>query len=64
LDSRTPGLIEQRIDPSQTLGDAGLSEVSSPSFGSLGASCVSATECSSDFCVDGVCCETACDGVC
>lgn len=30
----------------------------------LGAACVSASECASDFCVDGVCCEGACFDQC
>lgn len=30
----------------------------------LGAPCADASECSTDFCVDGVCCQEACDGVC
>jgi hypothetical protein len=29
-----------------------------------GAACTSALGCASMFCVDGVCCESACDGVC
>ena len=29
-----------------------------------GASCTDAVECASNFCVDGVCCETQCDGAC
>ena len=30
----------------------------------LGAACNSASQCASDECVDGVCCESACSGVC
>ncbi len=30
----------------------------------LGEACAAATECGSGQCVDGVCCETACDGTC
>jgi len=30
----------------------------------LGATCGSTTDCLSGFCVDGVCCESACGGVC
>jgi hypothetical protein len=30
----------------------------------LGAACTAGTDCSSTFCVDGVCCEQACAGVC
>lgn len=32
--------------------------------GELGASCGGATECASGHCVDGVCCDSACEGVC
>jgi len=31
---------------------------------SNGESCSGASECTSDFCVDGVCCESLCDGAC
>ena len=30
----------------------------------LGTACTAGTECTSGFCVDGVCCNTACTGVC
>src|SRR5262249_819239 len=30
----------------------------------IGAGCIAATQCASGFCVDGVCCTTACDGPC
>jgi hypothetical protein len=30
----------------------------------IGAPCAAAAECGSGFCVDGVCCEGACDGTC
>ena len=30
----------------------------------LGASCTASTGCESGFCVDGVCCQSACDGAC
>ena len=32
--------------------------------GALGSSCTSAVQCASTFCVDGVCCESACTGAC
>ena len=38
-----------------------LSDQYSP-LGALGASCGAGSECGSGFCVDGVCCDTACDG--
>ena len=31
---------------------------------SNGAACVAAGQCSSDFCVDGICCNSACTGAC
>ncbi len=30
----------------------------------IGATCGGASECASNFCVDGVCCESACNGTC
>ena len=33
-------------------------------FSLLGAPCASASECAGGLCVDGVCCESACDGPC
>ncbi|MDI3284851.1 hypothetical protein [Polyangium sp. 15x6] len=30
----------------------------------LGQACIEASECMSGFCVDGVCCDVACDGIC
>ena len=32
--------------------------------GPIGASCSEDAECDSNFCVDGVCCDTACEGAC
>jgi hypothetical protein len=32
--------------------------------GGIGAGCVATTDCTSNFCVDGVCCATACTGGC
>jgi hypothetical protein len=32
--------------------------------GDLGKTCAQGTECSTGFCVDGVCCESACSGTC
>lgn len=32
--------------------------------GALGATCAADTECASNHCVDGVCCDTSCDGTC
>ncbi|MEZ4310772.1 MAG: hypothetical protein R3F14_22240 [Polyangiaceae bacterium] len=33
-------------------------------LGSAGAACAAGNECTSGFCADGVCCDTACDGTC
>ncbi len=38
--------------------------VVAPTKKALGASCGGAAECLSDFCIDGVCCDTACNGAC
>src|SRR5262245_24558190 len=35
-----------------------------PAKKDLGATCASGDECGSGQCVDGVCCESACNGVC
>ncbi len=35
-----------------------------PDHKGLGVSCSARAECSSDFCVDGVCCDAACDATC
>jgi hypothetical protein len=32
--------------------------------GALGAACSSASQCDSGYCVDGVCCENSCPGIC
>jgi hypothetical protein len=43
-------------------GDGGSD--TSVDAGNRGAACTQASECSSNFCVDGVCCEAACSGAC
>ncbi|HVR61141.1 MAG TPA: hypothetical protein VMU50_04540 [Polyangia bacterium] len=43
-------------------GPGGASQPSPP--GQPGQPCAGPTDCGSSFCVDGVCCTTACDGVC
>ncbi|HTV19829.1 MAG TPA: hypothetical protein VMG12_14185, partial [Polyangiaceae bacterium] len=63
VDSRKLESLEQRNDPTGPQGDAG-STPDVPLPGELGADCAGAGECNSGFCVDGVCCESACDGVC
>jgi hypothetical protein len=37
---------------------------SAPPGGENGVACAAATECASEFCVDGVCCDRACEGTC
>ena len=41
--------------------DAGAPDFAVPTPGSLGDACSSALDCASGNCVDGVCCDTACD---
>lgn len=53
-DSTTPRV--QESSPS-LLPDEGRAQ-------SLGTPCRGASECADGFCVDGVCCESACDGAC
>jgi hypothetical protein len=45
-------------------GEGGPGSDTGPSAGSNGATCATAADCTSGFCVDGVCCESKCDGVC
>jgi hypothetical protein len=49
-------------------GDVGTDSPGTDSGGTqrqpLGTSCLLATECESAFCVDGVCCNTACNDIC
>jgi len=55
----TGGLGSGGADASDVTGGA-----SQPPSGEPGQPCVEGTDCGSSFCVDGVCCTTACDGVC
>ena len=45
-------------------GSSGASGGGGSGLQPLGAPCVTAAECTSSLCVDGVCCDTACDGLC
>jgi hypothetical protein len=45
-------------------GAAGSSGGSGGNKSGLGVVCSARTDCQSGFCVDGVCCDSACDGVC
>lgn len=47
--------------PSQDAGSAGVGSGAPKGLGKL---CTTAEDCSSKHCVDGVCCESACAGVC
>lgn len=49
------------FDVTQTPADSGVTADSGPA---KGTACTTADECGTGFCVDGVCCEAACDGVC
>lgn len=49
---------------SGTGGAGGSSGGLGGSKAGLGVSCAARTDCLSGFCVDGVCCDSACDGVC
>jgi hypothetical protein len=45
--------------------DAGCdARVCMPARAALGLACGTDRECASGFCADGICCETACDGLC
>ena len=54
------------LEPDSGLPDA--TGLSTPEAGVAplpnGAACTEREQCSSDFCVEGVCCDNACDGVC
>lgn len=64
------------VDPPDPTGSGGAATTSSVggsvggaggeggSLGALGTTCDEAAACDSGFCVDGVCCRTACDGIC
>lgn len=45
-------------------GSGGLTSSRAGESGSLGSSCSEDQECSSTFCVDGICCSSSCDQVC
>lgn len=55
------------LDPTMREGGGQMNGpvgVAMPAAGSLGASCFTAAECDSGFCVDGVCCDSPCSGAC
>src|SRR4051812_9849603 len=52
-------------DGAQTRTDAPAScQNATPGNKALGAACTCASDCGSGFCVDGVCCNTTCEGLC
>lgn len=57
------GFDVSSIDSSEVDGQADGAPVN-PGGRANGEACGAAAECGSNFCVDGVCCESACDGVC
>ncbi|WP_437314131.1 Kelch repeat-containing protein [Sorangium sp. So ce385] len=57
-----PGHLPNVWLPSETIVTA-TTEVSSP-MGTRGAPCASSAECAGALCVDGVCCDRACEGAC
>lgn len=52
-----------RYNPEPSLRNT-RAEIRSLSFGLPSDACVTANDCSTGFCVDGVCCASACDGAC
>jgi Cellulose binding domain len=44
--------------------DAGAADHPTTSLAALGAPCTKGADCASTFCADGVCCNSACDGIC
>ncbi|WP_437996260.1 kelch repeat-containing protein [Sorangium sp. So ce185] len=57
-----PGHLPNVWLPSETVVTA-TTEISSP-MGTRGAPCASSAECAGAPCVDGVCCDRACEGAC
>ena len=59
-------VVYKRFDPAQPYGAERIRArfVTEPGLNVNGASCVIGDQCESGSCVDGVCCDTACDGAC
>ncbi|MDX2170042.1 MAG: hypothetical protein SF182_23430 [Deltaproteobacteria bacterium] len=51
-------LLAGATRPAATLGEV----AATPTRVADGGACSTAIDCASDFCVDGVCCDSACDG--
>lgn len=66
VDAPTNGHLDAPTDPANTRGDAlaGCFDASVSVRRALGQSCACNNECLSGFCVDRLCCDSACDGVC
>ena len=54
--------VSPQHDAGQPPNDA--SQVTGAHLGALGAACRTATECASNFCADGVCCDSGCGQQC
>jgi hypothetical protein len=66
-DAGTGGTAGMTTDGGTDASEAGQSDGAtdgSVDAGNRGAACTQASECTSNFCVDGVCCEAACGGAC
>lgn len=56
--------VPSGLDPANECAGALTCNGAGGCFKANGATCASASECQSNFCVDGVCCNTACTGTC
>ena len=58
--------LDARPDAGPDAGGCGLGRVETDAgcLGDLGATCDAGPVCASGICVDGRCCDTACDGIC
>jgi hypothetical protein len=62
----TPKLLcaPEILPTTTTTTTTGAASTTTTTLATVGTACTSGTECTSGFCVDGVCCSTACTGVC
>jgi hypothetical protein len=61
---RSTTLADDRILVTGGYGELSGELLSSVEVDDGGVACTASSECSSGFCVDGVCCDSACDGAC